>query len=70
MSYKPELVFCGPVATVSGYGSHARDLVLSLIKMDKFRIKILSINWGHTPMNALDENDPDNKQILDLFKLF
>lgn len=66
MSYKPELVFCGPVATVSGYGSHARDLVLSLIKMDKFRIKILSINWGHTPMNALDENDPDNKQILDL----
>jgi hypothetical protein len=31
MDYKPELVFCGPVTTVSGYGSHSRDLVLSLI---------------------------------------
>lgn len=66
MSYKPELVFCGPVTTVSGYGSHARDLVLSLIKMDKFRIKIIPINWGHTPMNALDSNNPEHKQILDL----
>jgi glycosyltransferase involved in cell wall biosynthesis len=66
MSYKPELVFCGPVTTVSGYGSHARDLVLSLIKMDKFKIKIIPINWGHTPMNALDENNPEHKQILDL----
>ena len=66
MSYKPELVFCGPVTTVSGYGSHARDLVLSLIKMDKFRIKVIPINWGHTPMNALDSNNPEHKQILDL----
>lgn len=66
MSYKPELVFCGPVTTVSGYGSHARDLVLSLIKMDKFRIKIIPINWGHTPMNALDETNPEHKQIIDL----
>lgn len=64
MSNKPELVFCAPVATVSGYGSHARDLVLSLIKMDKYDIKIISINWGETPMNALDENDDDHKEIL------
>ncbi len=68
MSYKPELFFCGPVTTVSGYGSHARDLVLSLIKMDKFRISVIPINWGHTPMNALDENNPEHKQILDLIK--
>lgn len=65
MAYKPELVFCGPVATVSGYGSHARDLVLSLIKMDKYDVKIISINWGETPMNALDENNPEHKEILD-----
>jgi glycosyltransferase involved in cell wall biosynthesis len=65
MEYKPDLVFCGPVTTVSGYGSHARDLVLSLIEMDTFEIKIISINWGETPMNALDENDKDHKKILD-----
>lgn len=65
MDYRPDLVFCGPVATVSGYGAHARDLVLSLIEMDKYEIKILSINWGETPMNALDESNSDHKKILD-----
>ena len=68
MSYKPELVFCGPVTTMSGYGSHSRDLILSLIKMDKFKISIISINWGDTPMNALDSNNPEHKQILDLIR--
>jgi glycosyltransferase involved in cell wall biosynthesis len=64
MSSKPYMIFCGPVKTVSGYGSHARDLVLSLIQMDKFDIKIMSINWGDTPMNALDENNPEHFEIL------
>ena len=62
---KPNLVFCGPVATRSGYGEHARDLLTSLFKMDKFNIKVISINWGETPMNALDSNNPEHKQILD-----
>lgn len=65
MSYKPELVFCGPVTTRSGYGEHARDLLFSLFEMDKFNIKVVSINWGETPMNALNENDPKHKMILD-----
>ena len=65
MSYRPDLVFCAPVATVSGYGSHSRDLILSLIEMDKFEIKIISINWGETPMNALDASNIDHKKILD-----
>lgn len=65
MSYKPQLVFCGPVTTVSGYGSHARDIVLSLIEMNKFDVKIFPINWGETPMNALDESNPEHKSILD-----
>lgn len=66
MDYRPKLVFCAPVATVSGYGAHSRDLLLSLIKMDKFDISVIGINWGETPMNALDENNPEHKQILDL----
>lgn len=65
MSNKPNLVFCGPVATRSGYGEHARDLLTSLFEMNKFNIKVISINWGMTPMNALDESNPDHKQILD-----
>lgn len=62
---KPNLVFCGPVATRSGYGEHARDLLTSLFRMDKYNIKVISINWGMTPMNALDETNPEHKQILD-----
>lgn len=65
MSNKPNLVFCGPVATRSGYGEHARDLLTSLFRMNKFNIKVISINWGMTPMNALNVNNPEHKQILD-----
>ena len=62
---KPNLVFCGPVATRSGYGEHARDLLISLFRMDKFNIKVISINWGMTPMNALNSDNPEHKEILD-----
>jgi glycosyltransferase involved in cell wall biosynthesis len=64
MSNRPYLVFCGPVETVSGYGSHARDLITSLIEMDRFEIKIVPINWGDTPMNALDETNPEHMDII------
>mgnify|MGYP003119587930 CR=1 FL=1 len=69
MSKKPFMFIQAPVATRSGYGSHSRDIVRSLIKMDKFDIKILSLPWGNCPMNALNEQDPNDKMILDrLFK--
>ncbi len=66
MSSKPKLIFCAPVATVSGYGSHSRDILLSLIKMDKFDIRVISINWGDTPMNALETDNEEHKLISSL----
>ena len=33
---KPLVLVTAPVATRSGYGSHSRDIVRSLISMDKF----------------------------------
>jgi len=62
---KPLMLITGPVATRSGYGSHSRDLVRSLITMDRFDIKINSLPWGNTPMNALDENNPEDIKILE-----
>ena len=59
------MLITGPVATRSGYGSHSRDLVRSLIAMDKFDIHINSLKWGNTPMNALDDKNPNDKIILD-----
>jgi glycosyltransferase involved in cell wall biosynthesis len=62
---KPTLVFQAPVATRSGYGDHARDLLHSLYKLDKFDIKVISTRWGVTPMDALNYDKPFHKWIVD-----
>jgi glycosyltransferase involved in cell wall biosynthesis len=62
---KPTLVFQGPVATRSGYGDHARDLLHSLYKLDKFEIKVISTRWGQTPMDALDYENEFHKWVVD-----
>jgi len=62
---KPLLLVTAPVATRSGYGSHSRDIIHSLIDMDKFDIKIMSVRWGNTSMNALNINNENDKKIID-----
>ena len=62
---KPLLVVQGPVATRSGYGDHSRDLVRSLISLNKYDIRIVSMRWGNTPMNALNPKNDSDKQIID-----
>jgi glycosyltransferase involved in cell wall biosynthesis len=62
---KPTLVFQAPVATRSGYGDHARDLLHSLYKLDKFDIKVISTRWGNTPMDALNYDKPFHKWVVD-----
>jgi hypothetical protein len=62
---KPTLVFQAPVATRSGYGDHARDLLHSLYKLDKFEIKVISTRWGQTPMDALNYDRPFHKWVVD-----
>jgi len=57
---KPLLVMSAPVCTRSGYGDHSRDLLRSLIKMNKFDIKVLSQKWGNCPMNALTKGKDDD----------
>ena len=57
---KPLLLFTAPVGTRSGYGAHSRDIVRSLIEMDRFDIKIFPVRWGSTPQNALSEKDPND----------
>ena len=61
---KPTLVFQAPVATRSGYGDHARDLLYSLYKLDKFDIKVISTRWGMTPMDALNGNNEFHMWIV------
>ena len=51
---KPLCLVTAPVATRSGYGAHARDICRSLIKLDRYDVKIWPVRWGNTPMNALN----------------
>jgi glycosyltransferase involved in cell wall biosynthesis len=62
---KPLCIVRAPCATRSGYGDMSRDIIRHLIEYDKFDVKVHSVNWGDTPMNALDETDPKDKMILD-----
>ena len=61
---KPLVLFTAPVGTRSGYGAHSRDIVRSLIAMDRFDIKIFPVRWGATPQNALNEKDPNDIEII------
>ena len=56
---KPLLFMSAPIATRSGYGDHSRDLLRSLIAMDRYDIKVLSQRWGDCPLNALEHGKDD-----------
>lgn len=62
---KPYLVFYGPIETYSGYGARSRDLVKSLIELDKYDIEIISCNWGQTPKGFLQSDNHEHKPLLD-----
>lgn len=64
---KPICLITAPVATRSGYGDMARDLVRWLIDYDKYDIKIISLPWGETPMNALNPDVKKDAIILEKF---
>jgi len=61
---KPLVLVTAPVGTRSGYGSHSRDIVRSLIAMDRFDVKIWPVRWGSTPQNALSEDNPTDVPII------
>ncbi len=64
---KPVCLVTAPVATRSGYGAHSRDIVHSLIDLDLYDVKIMPVRWGSTPQNVLDENDPEDRKILERY---
>ena len=56
---KPNLVISCPATSRSGYGDHSRDLLRSLIAMDKFNIQIIDQRWGSCSRDALSLKDID-----------
>lgn len=55
---KTSCVIYAPVDTMSGYGSHSRDVIKSIIQLkDKeWDIKIIPCNWGNTAHGFIKEN--------------
>jgi glycosyltransferase involved in cell wall biosynthesis len=64
---KPLLVISCPIDTFSGYGARSRDIILPIIKSDKYDVKILPQRWGATPFGFLQETNPDHKLIKDCY---
>ena len=62
---KPLMVVTAPVGTRSGYGAHSRDICRSLIDLDRFDVRIWPVRWGSTPQNALSEQNPQDKPIIE-----
>jgi glycosyltransferase involved in cell wall biosynthesis len=61
-----QLVFVScPIDTFSGYGARSRDIVLSLIKSNKYDVKVLPQRWGATPFGFLQQDNPDHKLMID-----
>ena len=56
------LLFQGPVRSRSGYGDHTRDLIMSLIDMDKFDLHIAATKWGDCPETGLS-GIPDRAKL-------
>jgi len=53
---KPLFIISCPIDTYSGYGARSRDLVKSIIELDKYDVKILPQRWGNCPWNFIEDN--------------
>jgi len=62
---KPLCIIRAPCQTRSGYGDMSRDIIRHIIEYDKFDVKVHSVPWGDTPMNALNPDVEKDQMILD-----
>ena len=54
---RPTFMISCPIDTYSGYGARSRDVVKSIIEMDKYNVKILPQRWGATPWGFIEDHE-------------
>ena len=59
MKKKPTFYISCPFDTYSGYGARSRDIVRSILKLDKYDVKLLSQKWGNTPNGFCSDHDQE-----------
>jgi len=66
---KPLCVIQGPVFNRSGYGDLATDLARSIIRYDKYDVKIAPTRWGGCPSKVTDADltTEEDKKLLSHF---
>ena len=63
---RQKLVISAPASSRSGYGDHARDIIYSLISMDRFDISIMDQRWGQCPRTELNNHPEISKLVMPL----
>ena len=53
---KNTFVISCPIDTYSGYGARSRDLVKSIIELNKYDVKIIPQRWGSTSFGFINDN--------------
>lgn len=53
---KPTFCISAPFDTYSGYGARSRDIIKSIIKSEKYDVKLLSQRWGNTPWEFIKDH--------------
>ena len=62
---KPLFYISAPFNTYSGYGARSRDVIKSIIKSDKYNVKLLSQKWGNTPWEFIQNHEEEWGFLLD-----
>ena len=60
---KPVLVISCPASSRSGYGDHSRDLIRSLISMDRYDVKVIDQRWGNCDRTELSDESITSRFI-------
>jgi glycosyltransferase involved in cell wall biosynthesis len=62
---KPLFYISAPFDTYSGYGARSRDVIKSIIKSDKYNVKLLSQRWGNTPWEFIENHKEEWGFLVD-----
>ena len=56
---KSTFFISAPFDTYSGYGARSRDVIKSIIKSDKYDVKLLPQRWGNTPHGFISDHEEE-----------
>ena len=56
---KSTFFISSPMDTYSGYGARSRDVIKSIIKSEKYDVKLLPQRWGNTPHGFVNDHEEE-----------